>query len=298
MLDIPVKTDGVSSLPAATFNAIVDELEKIITSTGIALDSGSTQQIAEAIAAYAAVGQYYSESGSANAYVCSLVPATRLATKQYFTGMIVNFVAANANTGASTINVAGLGSKNIKKYDGTTDLDSGDIKTTGLTKLWYDGTSFRLQSSGVSEAAANGTAGDIGVWAGTIASIPADRLHCDGSAVSRTTYADLFAAIGTQYGVGDGSTTFNLPDTRDFYMVGASQDDSGVAKSGANRDGTLAKTRSDNNTLGKANDTPSGGGGAAITDVKINDVAATSIASPAAFPSYPNYVAFAITIKF
>jgi phage-related tail fiber protein len=39
-------------------------------------------------------------------------------------------------------------------------------------------------------------------------------LECDGSAVSRTTYARLFAAIGTRYGAGDGVTTFNLPDYR------------------------------------------------------------------------------------
>lgn len=41
--------------------------------------------------------------------------------------------------------------------------------------------------------------------------VPAGWLECDGSAVSRTTYAELFAAIGTDFGVGDGSTTFNLP---------------------------------------------------------------------------------------
>ena len=41
---------------------------------------------------------------------------------------------------------------------------------------------------------------------------PSSWLLCDGSAVSRTTYADLFAAISTTYGTGDGSTTFNLPD--------------------------------------------------------------------------------------
>lgn len=41
---------------------------------------------------------------------------------------------------------------------------------------------------------------------------PAGWLMCDGSAVSRTTYAVLFAAIGTMYGAGDGSTTFNLPN--------------------------------------------------------------------------------------
>jgi microcystin-dependent protein len=43
---------------------------------------------------------------------------------------------------------------------------------------------------------------------------PSGWLVCDGSAVSRATYANLFAAIGTLYGVGDGSTTFNVPDAR------------------------------------------------------------------------------------
>jgi microcystin-dependent protein len=43
---------------------------------------------------------------------------------------------------------------------------------------------------------------------------------CDGSAISRTTYADLFAAIGTRYGTGDGSTTFNLPDARGRLIAG------------------------------------------------------------------------------
>ena len=51
-------------------------------------------------------------------------------------------------------------------------------------------------------------------------SLPAGWLWADGSAVSRTTYADLFAAIGTAFGAGDGSTTFNLPDKRDRTSVG------------------------------------------------------------------------------
>lgn len=46
-------------------------------------------------------------------------------------------------------------------------------------------------------------------------SIPSGFLECDGSAVSRTTYAALFAVVGTNYGVGDGSTTFNVPDLQD-----------------------------------------------------------------------------------
>jgi microcystin-dependent protein len=53
-------------------------------------------------------------------------------------------------------------------------------------------------------------------------SIPSGWLECDGAAVSRSTYAALFAAIGTAYGVGDGSTTFNVPDLRDCAPIGVS----------------------------------------------------------------------------
>lgn len=45
-------------------------------------------------------------------------------------------------------------------------------------------------------------------------------LYCNGAAVSRTTYANLFAIIGTTYGVGDGATTFNIPDLRGRTVIG------------------------------------------------------------------------------
>jgi microcystin-dependent protein len=50
--------------------------------------------------------------------------------------------------------------------------------------------------------------------------LPVGYLACDGSAVSRTTYAELFARIGTAYGSGDGSTTFNVPDYRGRTPIG------------------------------------------------------------------------------
>lgn len=52
------------------------------------------------------------------------------------------------------------------------------------------------------------------------AAAPAGWLLCDGAAVSRSTYAGLFAAIGTTWGVGDGSTTFNVPDLRGRAPIG------------------------------------------------------------------------------
>lgn len=53
------------------------------------------------------------------------------------------------------------------------------------------------------------------------ATAPSGWLLCNGAAVSRTTYAALFAAIGTAFGAGDGTTTFNLPNTQNRVLVGA-----------------------------------------------------------------------------
>jgi microcystin-dependent protein len=63
------------------------------------------------------------------------------------------------------------------------------------------------------------------VWEYAGSTAPDGWLLCDGSAVSRTTYADLYAVIGTVFGAGDGSTTFNLPDRRDRFGQGASATD-------------------------------------------------------------------------
>lgn len=60
--------------------------------------------------------------------------------------------------------------------------------------------------------------GAVSAYAGS--SVPDGFLLCDGSAVSRTTYASLFAAISTAHGQGDGSTTFNLPDYRGRFLRG------------------------------------------------------------------------------
>lgn len=60
--------------------------------------------------------------------------------------------------------------------------------------------------------------GSIELWSNDVA--PNGWLICDGSAISRTTYSDLFDVIGTTFGAGDGSTTFNLPNLKDRFAVG------------------------------------------------------------------------------
>ena len=58
------------------------------------------------------------------------------------------------------------------------------------------------------------------VFCRAVASVPAGYLECNGAAVSRTTYSALFTVIGTQYGSGNGSSTFNLPDLRGEFVRG------------------------------------------------------------------------------
>jgi microcystin-dependent protein len=82
----------------------------------------------------------------------------------------------------------------------------------------------RSLGTGVGQAAPGNSAsffspGDLKVSAA--ANPQTGWLRCDGAAVSRTTYAALYAAISTAYGTGDGSTTFNVPDYRGRTIVGA-----------------------------------------------------------------------------
>ena len=75
-------------------------------------------------------------------------------------------------------------------------------------------------------------------------SAPELFLICDGSAISRSTYADLFAIIGTSYGEGDGSSTFNLPDLRGKVPIGLQSTDADfdtLGETGGEKEHTLTE---------------------------------------------------------
>jgi len=66
------------------------------------------------------------------------------------------------------------------------------------------------------------------------ASVPTGFLECNGQAVSRSTYSALFAIVSTTYGVGDGASTFNVPDLQDNVAVGKSNNKALGSTAGAN----------------------------------------------------------------
>jgi microcystin-dependent protein len=69
-------------------------------------------------------------------------------------------------------------------------------------------------------------------FAGASTAVPSGYLLCDGSGVSRATYANLYAVIGTTWGAGDGSTTFNIPDGRGRYFFGKATSGTGSTLGG------------------------------------------------------------------
>lgn len=85
------------------------------------------------------------------------------------------------------------------------------------TRKGLDGTDGTDGTNGVDGASGSPT-GTISMWGATAP--PTDHLICNGTAISRTTYSVLFAVLGTIYGVGDGSTTFNLPNLKGNVAVG------------------------------------------------------------------------------
>lgn len=137
------KTPG-SQLTATEWNQVPQEMQNIITDLGLSLSSGDLDQLGKAIAGFLASGDFYSESGGADAYVVSPI-GSKQGPASLLDGMTVRFRPGNVNTGASTINVNSLGVKAIKREDGT-DVGAGDLGTTRDAWLRYDGTDFLLSN--------------------------------------------------------------------------------------------------------------------------------------------------------
>lgn len=127
------------------------------------------------------------------------------------------------------------------------DLDKPNVNDPVDEDLWGDQLNTNMDT--IDERLV--PTGTINFYAGTTAP-NSDWLLCDGAAVSRSTYATLFALVSTSFGVGNGSTTFNVPDLRGRVGVGLDN----LGSSSANRI-TDANADSLNNT-GGGSETPTG----------------------------------------
>lgn len=143
---------------------------------------------------YAALGQVQDGSsiwggtagGTADALTLTLTPAITA----YATGMVIEFIAgASPNTGAATVNVNGVGVKNLRQRDGSTALVAGDIAAGTSCTIIYDGTSFRLLAA---------TKTSLGL--GTMATQAASNVNITGGSITGIT--DLAVADG-----GTGAST-------------------------------------------------------------------------------------------
>ena len=116
----------------------------------------------------------------------------------------------------------------ISGGDGKLKVPSGGITSNELASDSV--TSAKIQDGAVTSAKLNSDAISALMPTGTVLpfagiNAPTGYLFCDGDAISRSTYSDLFDIIDETYGAGDGSTTFNIPDLRGRVIAG--QDDMG-----------------------------------------------------------------------
>jgi len=162
---------------------------------------------------------YVSSTGSANAFAATL-PFT---IHEYSDGLTLSFKANHTITGASTLDLNGLGAKTIKKWFNV-DTVANDIKSGAIIKVRYDGTNFLMLSQPSQDPASL----IVGVPSGVLfpyggSSAPSGYLLCDGAAVSRSTYADLYTAIGDAFR-GEGQlATRTDNDTGIITMVGGNR---------------------------------------------------------------------------
>ena len=126
---------------------------------------------------------------------------------------------------------------------------------------------------------------------------PPNFLKADGAAISRTTYAALFTAIGTTFGVGDGTTTFNVPDLRGEFMRGWDDSrgiDNGRSFGSAQADEIKAHTH--NYTDGTNGTNPTGTGAGTNNSFPVVNGRATSETGGA--ETRPRNIAFLACIKY
>lgn len=241
MKDIVTKVNGVSTYSAEEFNPNMTELENAVSKSGQTLDPTgvNVDQLSEAMGRYGAGGaDFYSESGSSNAYVLTGA-GPYVKSKVYFEGMRVVFVAGFPNTLAATINANTIGVVDLKDATGAA-LGSNFI-TAGvtITAIYNDGAGeFRI--IGTSRSIPFGL---ICMFVGAIAAIPAGWVLCDGTSGTPDLRNNFIRGAGSTFAVNQtggsettGSTALSIaqmPAHTHSYNAGVNANNDSGASAGA-----------------------------------------------------------------
>lgn len=148
-------------------------------------------------------------------------------TLAHLNGQMVAFTPHTTNGATVTLNVDGLGAKPLRAQP-SVELQSGVLIQGTPYAALYNNSDAAFYLYGVGANPGIPLASSIDYW-GTSAPTSSFALAY-GQAISRSTYATLFAVLSTTYGIGDGSTTFNLPDLRGRVIAG--KDDMGGSAAG------------------------------------------------------------------
>ena len=153
-------------------------------------------------------------------------------------------IASATFTGTTTVAQiidSGLTADTVPYANASKQLTSSAVTPTELG--YVSGVTSAIQTQINAISATTVPSGQISMYGGAAA--PAGYLLCNGAAVSRTTYAALFTAISTTFGVGDGSTTFNVPDIRGIFVRGAGTHGTLTNANGTAFTGTLGAQQND-----------------------------------------------------
>lgn len=192
--------------PYQDANGMKNENNNAIIAAGMALDTGDNTQTSRAMTVHAAAGDYYTDSGAANAYVATIAAAGVAfyaipSAVGYFAGMRVRIVPANTNTSTSTINVSGLGAKNI--FNNGAACIGGELQAGYEATLVYNGTEFDITSVEknvlLSGNSFDGIV-DISTTPYTFLAANAGKLHFSSAAAAATTMPAIAGVTtGTAY---------------------------------------------------------------------------------------------------
>lgn len=203
-------TDAVTTVKITDLNVTTAKINDLAVTAGkLAADAVTTAKILDANVTTAKIAD-------------SNVTTAKIADSNVTTAKIADLNVTTDKLAADAVTAAKLADDAVV----TANLDTIDAPGTDEV-LTYNGSALEWQAVSALQSASPGSrVGDVKLFAGKASALTAEAaagwLNCDGTAVSRSTYSALFAVLDTTWGSGNGSTTFNLPDMRDFLPMGVS----------------------------------------------------------------------------